>query len=129
MTPKDNATVARLAEAETISRGPLSHYQNLIGAASLPLFTGVQTCKPGFQTPEHSHPYPEYLFIIDGVMEAWLVGREDEAHELKAGDIIVLPANIPHAFRNPGPMELRLLGIHVSPERIVHLVGSDQDSN
>ena len=39
---------------------------------------------------------------------------------LRPGDIIALPARMPHAFRNPGPGVLRLLGIHANPERIVH---------
>ena len=48
------------------------------------------------------------------------VDQPDAVQTLKVGDIIVLPANQPHAFCNPGPGDLRLLGIHVNPERIVH---------
>ena len=129
MTSPVSPTVARLAQSQPISFGSLSHYQKLIGEAPLPLFTGVQTCKPGYQTPDHFHPYPEYLFIIEGVMEAWLVGREDQAHRLNAGDIIALPPDVPHAFRNPGPGELRLLGIHANPERIVHRLDSNGGGN
>jgi quercetin dioxygenase-like cupin family protein len=120
MTSPAKPTVARLEQSEPISFGPLSHYQKLIGEAPLPLFTGVQTCKPGYRTPDHFHPYAEYLFVIEGVMEAWLVGREDDVQRIGAGDIIALPPDTPHAFRNPGPGELRLLGIHANPDRIVH---------
>ena len=112
--------LARLAEAEPVAFGPLSDYRKLIGEEGLPLFTGVQTCRPGYQTPEHWHPYAEYLFIIEGRMEAWLVGAEEDVLRLGPGDIIALPANIPHRFRNGGDSDLRLLGIHTSPTRIVH---------
>ena len=82
----------------------------------------MQTCKPGYQTPLHWHPYVECLFIIEGTMEAWLEGNEDNASRLQPGDMIALPACVPHIFRNPGPGELRLLGIHGSPTRIVHRI-------
>ena len=112
--------IARLDAAEKISFGPLSHYQNLLGAGDTPIFTGVQTCAPGYRTAPHFHPYVESLFIIEGTMEAWVIGEEDNIRTLQAGDMIALPANTAHAFRNPGPVTLRLLGIHANPERIVH---------
>ena len=114
--------VARLAGAEKVSFGPLSHYQNLLGAGNTPIFTGVQTCQAGYQTAAHYHPYVESLFIIEGVMEAWVVGKEDTMITLRPGDMIALPAQMPHGFRNPGPGVLRLLGIHANPERIVHRI-------
>ncbi len=112
--------VARLDAAEKIAFGPLSHYQKLLGDDGGPIFTGVQTCEPGYQTARHHHPYVESLFIVEGTMEAWLVGDEANRITLHAGDMIALPADTPHAFRNPGPATLRLLGVHNSPTRIVH---------
>ncbi len=116
------AKVARLANSKPVSFGPLAHYQKLTGDDGLPVFTGVQTCRPGYQTPLHSHPYIEYLFIIDGTAEAWLAGGEDRPARLGPGDMIALPAATPHAFRNAGDGELRLLGIHCSPTRIVNRI-------
>jgi hypothetical protein len=114
-----DARVARLGAAEAVPFGPLSHYQKLFGADGGPLFTGVQTCAPGYQTPPHHHPYAEYLFVIEGAMEAWMIGAEADAVTLGPGDMIALPAGGAHAFRNPGPGTLRLLGVHANPERIV----------
>ena len=123
MSTQPQATVARLAQSTPVSFGPLAHYQKLVGETDLPLFTGVQTCKPGYQTPEHFHPYAEFLFIIEGTMEAWLVGQEPDRKTLGPGDMIALPPDTPHVFRNPGPGELRLLGIHANPQRIVQVLG------
>ena len=117
------AKVARLAESKPISFGPLARYQKLMGDDGLPVFTGVQTCRPGYQTRLHSHPYVEYLFIIEGVAEAWLADNEDQPVRLESGDMIALPADAPHVFRNAGDGELRLLGIHCSPTRIVDVPG------
>jgi mannose-6-phosphate isomerase-like protein (cupin superfamily) len=120
--PQAEAKIARLSESETVSFGPLADYNRLTGDDGLPIFTGVQTCKPGYQTPLHWHPYVECLFIIEGKMEAWLEGQESQPTSLGAGDMIALPACVPHVFRNAGEGELRLLGIHASPSRIVHRV-------
>jgi mannose-6-phosphate isomerase-like protein (cupin superfamily) len=118
------AKIARLSESEPVSFGPLSHYNKLIGDDQ-PIFTGVQTCQPGYQTAPHWHPYEEYLFIIEGQAEAWLVAQPDKLMRLSAGDMIALPPETPHIFRNPGPGVLRLLGIHNSPTRIVNRIEAD----
>ena len=64
MRPHAEARIARLSETEAVSFGPLAHYNKLTGDDGLPFFTGVQTCKPGYRTPLHWHPYVECLFII-----------------------------------------------------------------
>jgi hypothetical protein len=55
MGTQAEAKIARLSESETVPFGPLAHYNRLIGDDGLPIFTGVQTCKPGYQTPLHWH--------------------------------------------------------------------------
>lgn len=122
MRPQAEAKIARLRDADAVSFGPLAQYQRLTGDDGLPVFTGVQTCRPGYATALHWHPYVEYLFILDGTMEACLDGQKDGPARLQAGDMIALPACTPHKFRNAGESDLRLLGIHVSPIRIVHIV-------
>jgi len=52
-------------------------------------------------------------------MEAWLQGEEATPSRLGPGDMIALPADVPHVFRNAGTTVLRHLGIHASPKRIV----------
>lgn len=113
--------VVRLDETERVSFGPLSHYQPIIGdeAGSTALRTGIQTAQPGYVAPVHSHPYLEVLHILDGSAEAWIEGQEDRAVLLRKGDTIALPPHTPHAFRVAGDQELRLLGTHASPTRIV----------
>lgn len=121
--PRAEAKVSRFSEAEPVSFGALAEYRKLTGDDGMPIFAGVQTCQPGYATRRHSHPYVEYLFILEGAAEAWLDGQADTPARLGAGDMIALPAGAPHAFRNAGPGVLRLLGIHGSPTRIVHYPG------
>ena len=115
-------TVVRLADAERVSFGPLSHYQPIIGddAGATPLRTGIQTAQPGYVAPMHSHPYVEILHILDGTAEAWIDGQEDRAVVLEKGDTLALPPETPHSFRVVGDRVLRLLGTHASPTRVVH---------
>lgn len=122
MRPPAQATIARLTDAEAVPFGPLAYYQRLTGDDGLPVFTGVQTCQPGYATPLHWHPYVEYLFVLEGSMAAWLEGQQDNPAMLSAGDMIALPACTPHVFRNAGVGVLRLLGIHAAPTRIVHRI-------
>ncbi len=112
--------VARLSEAKEVNFGPTAFYRRLVAGGDVPLVTGVQTCQPGYSTALHSHPYVEVLFVLEGESVVWQEGREDKAQHLKTGDMVALPPGIPHAFRNPGPGVLNMLGIHCSPDRIVN---------
>lgn len=118
----DAMQVIRLEETATISFGPLSHYQPLVcdDERPLPIRTGIQTAQPGYEAKLHYHPYVEILHILDGMAEAWMGGQEDARVMLKQGDTLVIPAHTWHSFRVAGTQELRLLGTHLSPQRIVH---------
>lgn len=117
-----DAKVIRLDDSERVSFAEDSFYQPIVNgeAGGYPVFTGIQTAEPGYETPPHAHPYMEILHILEGCAEAWLVGKEDAKVRLEPGDTIVLPANQPHIFRVAGDDTLRLLGTHVSPQRIVN---------
>ena len=57
MRPLTEAKITRVSEAPSVSFGPLAEYQRLTGDDGLPVFTGVQTCQPGYATPLHWHPW------------------------------------------------------------------------
>ena len=115
------ATVVRLAETKSVSFGPDSFYQLLVGndAGNTPVRVGIQTAEPGYAAGMHSHPYLEVLHILEGTAEAWLEGQEARPVRLEVGDTIALPPDVPHTFRVVGDRTLRLMGIHASPTRIV----------
>ncbi len=123
MRPQPTATVVRVAEVEPTAFGPLSEYRRLTGQDGHPIFSGVQTCQPGYSTPLHWHPYVESLFVLEGTMEAELEGQPPV--HLHPGDMIAIPACATHVFRTYGDQTLRLLGIHASPTRIVNVISDE----
>ncbi len=67
---------------------------------------------PGDGPRLHRHPYEEISIVQEG--EARFVAG-DEERVAGAGDIVVVPADTPHAFRNTGAGPLRQVDVHVSP--------------
>lgn len=62
---------------------------------------------PGFSIPEHVHPHQEERWeVLSGTLRGRVGGRERSYAE---GERVVGPAGVPHAWRNPGDEELRLL--------------------
>ncbi len=59
----------------------------------------------------HQHPYKEIFIIQDGVA-TFTVGTA--TLEARAGQIIIVPANVAHKFRNSSERPLRQIDIHVS---------------
>ena len=77
-----------------------------------PFSSYIVTAKPGQGPPLHTHPYVEVAFTIEGCATITL---GDDTREVKAGGIVVIPANTPHRFVNSGKTILRQIGIHASP--------------
>jgi quercetin dioxygenase-like cupin family protein len=70
---------------------------------------------PGGTVRLHKHPYQEIFIIQEGV-STFTVGSETlEAH---AGQIIIVPADIPHKFMNLSNGPLRQVDIHVSRQSV-----------
>ena len=80
-----------------------------------PISAYIVNAKPAQGPPLHTHPYVEVAFIIEGCVKI-TVG--DEEREVKAGGIVVIPANTPHRFINSGDTTLRQIDIHASPKFI-----------
>jgi len=119
----------RLGDAERVEYGPLAHYFPLIGDGEAPARTGIQVSAPGYVAPMHWHPYVELLFVVEGGTEVWLQGGESAALQMKEGDCVMLPANVPHAFRTLGERQMRLLGIHLSAQRVVNYLDRETDAD
>ena len=68
---------------------------------------------PGEGPGLHHHPYTE-TFVVQEGQATFTVG--DETIDAHAGDIVVAPAHVPHAFVNSGSGVLRSVNIHPVPE-------------
>jgi mannose-6-phosphate isomerase-like protein (cupin superfamily) len=68
---------------------------------------------PGGAVRLHKHPYTEIFIVQEGV-STFVVGSETmEAH---SGQIIIVPAEVPHKFWNAGDRQLKQIDIHVNKE-------------
>ena len=67
---------------------------------------------PGGGPALHKHPYEELFIVLDG--EVTFVAGDKEL-QARAGDVVIVPPDTPHAFTNSGGGPLRQIDIHVSP--------------
>ena len=81
----------------------------------VPFSAYIVNAKPGQGPPLHTHPYVEVAFTVEG---SATITVGDETREVKAGGIVVIPANTPHGFINSGDTTLRQIDIHASPKFI-----------
>ena len=54
------------------------------------------TFDAGQSLSEHAAPYDATILVIDGKAEILIGGK---SHEVSAGQMIIMPANIPHAVK------------------------------
>lgn len=80
-----------------------------------PFSAYIVKAPPGKGPPLHTHPYVEVAFIIEGCATITVGGEE---REVKAGGIVVIPAETPHRFVNTGATTLRQIDVHASPQFI-----------
>jgi mannose-6-phosphate isomerase-like protein (cupin superfamily) len=84
--------VTRLADTQLVSYGPQSDLRVLIGdeSKSTPIRAALQTCQPGYDVPFHSHPYIEYLMVLDGSATFTIELDGEQKVELQKGDTVEL---------------------------------------
>ncbi len=70
---------------------------------------------PGSGPKLHKHPYEEVFVVQEGTV-AFTAG--DEVIEASGGQVVVVPAGVPHKFVNSGTGRLRQIDIHPS-ERFI----------
>lgn len=59
----------------------------------------------GFIVPMHQHHNEQITHVLSGEIRFWLGEDESEVIVLKAGDILVIPANVPHKAQMIGKVE------------------------
>jgi quercetin dioxygenase-like cupin family protein len=68
---------------------------------------------PGAKGPDPHvhHEHVDCFFVLAGQLE-WRVGPSLEPHTGHAGTFVLVPRDVLHTFRNPGPGEARFLNMH-----------------
>ena len=78
---------------------------------------------PDDGAPLHRHAYDELFVIEEGCCD-FRIG--DLSVRATPGQIVLLPAQVPHSFRNPGPDRLRMIAVHAAPRVELERVDSDE---
>ena len=55
---------------------------------------------PGVTVPQHSHPGEEIIYVLEGVWEYQVEGKEPT--KLTAGEVLFIPAGVKHGAKNVG---------------------------
>ena len=97
--------VARLGELVDYQAGAIVS-KTLIDedAGTVTLFAFAE----GQKLSEHTAPFDAMAYVIDGRAEIAVSGK---AHELVAGDMIIMPANKPHAVKATKRFKMMLIMI------------------
>lgn len=66
---------------------------------------------------EHTAPFDAVVYILDGQAEISIGGQP---HTVKTGEMLIMPANIPHALHAPEPFKMLLIMIRGSSTEGAH---------
>ena len=66
----------------------------------------------GTELSEHTAPFDAMVQVVDGKA---LITIDGKPHELEEEDIIIMPADIPHAVKANGPFKMLLTMIRKKP--------------
>lgn len=72
---------------------------------------------PGGSVRLHKHPYQEIFIIQEGISNFTIGSTTLEA---RAGQIIIVPADVPHKFMNLSDQQLKQVDIHVNKQFITY---------
>lgn len=91
------ALTAALAQEAALRRTDLSrHDLSIPGREALQV---IVEFAPGQVAPRHKHPGEEIIYILEGNLEYEIDGT---VSRVKAGDVLFVPAGVPHSARNLG---------------------------
>lgn len=96
--------VSRFADREE-ERADARRTFRVLHGGELTQFVGiVEPCR----APDHSHPYDEVGYIVEGEGVAHIGG---EQVPLRAGSCFYLPPGCVHCIENTGPGVMRIMGV------------------
>ena len=72
---------------------------------------------PGGTIRLHKHPYEEIFIIQEGVATFTVGSATLDAY---GGQVIIVPADVPHKFMNLSDKQLKQINIHVNKQFVAH---------
>jgi quercetin dioxygenase-like cupin family protein len=114
------ATSTHAADAPKISVQPIARTGTTITGEKIvvppnpDVVTSIATFPPGAELPVHKHPYPHYVYVLDGVLTVFNVDT-GRSFTVKKGDFIVETNADWHYGKNEGMVPVKLLVIDQLP--------------
>lgn len=68
--------------------------------------------RPPVTGDEHFHEGSEFLFVLEGLL---IIRFQDEEHELRAGDSVLMDSSEPHSYRGVGKKGARAIVVTTPP--------------
>ncbi|NLE30483.1 MAG: cupin domain-containing protein [Phycisphaerae bacterium] len=101
MTEHDKKSCHEVLEVQAVPLSDMIQYQtnSVVSRTILDKKTGTVTLfafDQGQGLSEHTAPFDAMVQVLDGEAE---ISIENRPHNVKAGEMIVMPANHPHAVR------------------------------
>jgi quercetin dioxygenase-like cupin family protein len=115
-----STALAQAADAPKISVTPLSRTsttitgEKIVVPANPEVVTSIATFPPGAELPIHKHPYPHYVYVLDGVLTVFNTDT-GKSFTVKKGDFIVETNANWHYGKNEGTVPVKLLVIDQLP--------------
>jgi len=114
------ASAAHAADAPKISVQPIARTSTTITGEKIvvppnpDVVTSIATFPPGAELPVHKHPYPHYVYVLDGVLTVFNTDT-GKSFTVKKGDFIVETNADWHYGKNEGMVPVKLLVIDQLP--------------
>jgi quercetin dioxygenase-like cupin family protein len=104
-------------QLEKVEAGTDAKFQVLIGPEEAPNFVMRRfVMQPGGGLPAHTNTVEHEQFVLRGSAK---LGLGDEVIQVRQGDVVFIPAGVPHWYRaeGKGPFEMLCL-VPAGPDRI-----------
>jgi len=114
------ASVAHAADASKISVQPIARTSTTITGEKIAVppnpdvVTSIATFPPGAELPVHKHPYPHYVYVLEGNLTVFNVDT-GKSFVAKQGDFVVETNANWHYGKNEGAVPVKLLVIDQLP--------------
>ncbi|HEY7977918.1 MAG TPA: cupin domain-containing protein [Rhizomicrobium sp.] len=113
-------SLVQAADAAKISVAPLSRTDTTITGEKIvvppnpDVVTSIATFPPGAELPVHKHPYPHYVYVLEGTLTVFNTDT-GKSFTVKKGDFIVETNANWHYGKNEGAVPVKLLVIDQLP--------------
>jgi len=114
------ATSTHAADAPKVSVQPIARTDTTITGEKIEVpsnpevVTSIATFPPGAQLPIHKHPYPHYVYVLEGNLTVFNVDT-GKSFMAKQGDFVVETNANWHYGKNEGTVPVKLLVIDQLP--------------